>query len=390
MVKAGIDIVLATPPSWRKKRIGLVTNDAALTCRQISSRKALQESGFNLIKIFSPEHGLTAMGADGAPMQDQLDPLTLLPVISLYGDKLAPAAEDLSDLDLLLFDIPDAGSRFYTYLWTLTYCLEVCALTQTKLLVLDRPNPLSGLLSLATGPFLDEEKCASFIGRWSIPVRHSCTLGELATFFNAEKRIGCELEVICCENWYRHYFFTDTEWRFTPPSPALQRFENMLFYPGTCLLEAANLHEGRGTTNAFSLAAAPWLTPESLRHKLLLYGEAGVSFSETTFVSTTTRYFNERCNGLCFSVSEARSFNPLHFGLLLVKSIKDLFPSFDWDVYPTAVNPSGQQHLDRLIGRSNAHEWFELPIAEFQHLITRECATAERWSEKVSRFLMYR
>ena len=105
MVKAGIDIVLATTPSWKKKRIGLLTNDAALTCRGVPSRKALHDAGFNLIKIFSPEHGLTATGADGAPMQDQQDPLTRLPVISLYGEKLAPSVADLSDLDLLLFDI---------------------------------------------------------------------------------------------------------------------------------------------------------------------------------------------------------------------------------------------------------------------------------------------
>jgi uncharacterized protein YbbC (DUF1343 family) len=390
MVKAGIDIVLATTPSWKKKRIGLLTNDAALTSRGVPSRKALHDAGFNLIKIFSPEHGLTATGADGAPMQDQQDPLTRLPVISLYGEKLAPRVADLSDLDLLLFDIPDAGSRFYTYLWTLTYCLEVCALNGTKLLVLDRPNPLSGLLSLASGPFLDEEKCGSFIGRWSIPIRHSCTLGELANYFNVEKKIGCSLEVICCENWHRHYFFTDTGWMFTPPSPALQRFENILFYPGTCLLEAANLHEGRGTDNAFSLVAAPWLIPKQLRSNLLLSSAQGISYHETDLVSTTVRYFNERCYGLGFSVSDIRSFDPLPFGFLLIKSIKDLFPSFLWDVYPTAVNPTGQLHLDRLVGVSNAAEWFELPMAEFQQVIKEQCAVAERWSEKVSPFLLYR
>lgn len=188
MVKTGIDILLEHTPSWKQSRIGLVTNDAALTGQGIASRKAILDNGFNLVRIFSPEHGLSATGADGAPMKDQKDPLTGLPVISLYGEKVAPAADDLCDLDLLLFDIPDAGTRFYTYLWTLTYCLEVCASTKTTLIVLDRPNPLSGILSLAGGPFLDESNCSSFIGRWSIPIRHSCTLGELALYFNQEKK----------------------------------------------------------------------------------------------------------------------------------------------------------------------------------------------------------
>jgi uncharacterized protein YbbC (DUF1343 family) len=389
MVKTGIDILLEHTPSWKQSRIGLVTNDAALTGQGIASRKAILDNGFNLVRIFSPEHGLSATGADGAPMKDQKDPLTGLPVISLYGEKVAPAADDLCDLDLLLFDIPDAGTRFYTYLWTLTYCLEVCASTKTTLIVLDRPNPLSGILALAGGPFLDESNCSSFIGRWSIPIRHSCTLGELALYFNQEKKMKGDLEVICCKGWSRHQFYSDTGLRFIPPSPALQTLNSLLLYPGTCLLEATNLHEGRETGQAFSLVAAPWLDTGMLRNQLLALGVEGFDLLETKFISTSTRFSGKTCTALQFLVQDPRVFNAVPFGFLLIKCIKDLFPFFEWGLYPTAVNPTGQDHLDRLSGVAHSQQWFDLPMNEFKNLVYNECATARPWAEKVSSALLY-
>jgi uncharacterized protein YbbC (DUF1343 family) len=389
MVKAGVDIVIRELPQWRQHRIGLVTNNAALTCQGFSSRKALLDNGFNLVKIFSPEHGISATGADGAPMQDQIDPLTSLPVISLYGEKLAPSASDLLDLDLLLFDIPDAGTRFYTYLWTLTYCLEICGVTKTRLIVLDRPNPISGSIAMASGPFLDETTCSSFIGRWSIPIRHSCTLGELALFFNAEKKIDCPLRIICCEGWERQRFYSETGWKFVAPSPALQHFMNILLYPGTCLLEATNLHEGRGTDQAFALVAAPWLDTAILRDRLMTYGTLGVDFSEGKFISTSGRYPGETCKALFFSVADPRQFDAVYFGFLLIKSIKDLFPSFAWNIYPTAVNPTGQHHLDRLSGVVNSQRWFELPIEEFKMLVLNKCSISKTWASQIAPFLLY-
>ncbi|MFM8591814.1 MAG: exo-beta-N-acetylmuramidase NamZ domain-containing protein [Sphingomonadales bacterium] len=390
MVKSGTDIVLQQVPVWRKQRIGLVTNDAACTLQGISSRKALLDSGFNLIKIFSPEHGISAAGADGAPMHDQSDPLTRLPVISLYGEKLAPSANDLADLDVLLFDVPDAGTRFYTYLWTLSYCLEVCASVQKPLIVLDRPNPISGLLSLAGGPFLDEARSSSFIGRWSIPIRHSCTLGELALYFNQEKKIGCSLQIICCEGWARHQFYPDTNWKFIPPSPALQQFESLLLYPGTCLLEATNLYEGRGTKQAFSLVAAPWLDTRLLRDRLLACGDLGVNFTEETLRSSGARYAGETCKALLFSVTDFRQFDAVFFGFLLIKCLKDNFSAFAWATYPTAVNPTGQHHLDRLSGVPNSQDWFDLSIDQFKILIRDRCATSKTWSDKINPFLLYK
>lgn len=389
MVKAGVDRLLKMEVAWKNQRIGLVTNDAAKTAHQAATRCALLQEGFNLVKIFSPEHGISAAGADGAPMKDLTDPLTELPIISLYGDKLAPRPSDLSDLDLLLFDIPDAGTRFYTYLWTLSYCLEICAKEKKKFIVLDRPNPLSGELSLAAGPFLDEISCSSFIGRWSIPIRHSCTLGELALYFNEVRKIGCPLEVIPCLHWKRSQFYPATQWPFTPPSPALQAFDNMLFYPGTCLIEATNLHEGRGTKEAFAMVAAPWLDTRLLQSHLSAYGVDGIDFVEKSFVSNSNRYTGQNCNALLFSACAPQQFDPVRFGFLLIKCIKDHFSSFEWSVYPTLVNPSGKEHLDRLVGVHDARAWFDLPLPAFEQLIAAQCIVSRSWPSMVSSFLLY-
>lgn len=157
----GIDLLLADPGEWKNGRLGLVTNNAATTSSGEASRGALLRNGYNLVRLFSPEHGLSTKGADGVAQPGEVDPLTGLQVVSLYGDHFRPSMEELADLDLVLFDIPDAGCRFYTYLWTLTHVMEACAAAGKKLIVLDRPNPLSGDLFKAEGPMLDEKNCAS-------------------------------------------------------------------------------------------------------------------------------------------------------------------------------------------------------------------------------------
>jgi uncharacterized protein YbbC (DUF1343 family) len=141
----GIDIVLKNEPNWKMDRIAMLTNDAAITKTGINSRLALKNAGFSLIKIFSPEHGIKTIGEDGAYMQDGLDEITGLQVISLYGEKYMPTADDMKDIDVMLFDIPDAGTRFYTYLWSMTYWIEAAAKLNKKVIILDRPNPLGGI-----------------------------------------------------------------------------------------------------------------------------------------------------------------------------------------------------------------------------------------------------
>lgn len=198
-IQFGIDNLLALNPKWKTKRIAFLTNDAATTIKGISSRKALMDAGFNIVLLFSPEHGINTKGADGFIIKDAVDPITNLQIISLYNKKLAPTKDDLKGIDILLFDIPDAGTRFYTYLWTMSYYIETAAKFKLPIYILDRPNPLSGMFNLVEGPMLDSS-LSSFIGRFSIPIKHQSSFGELARYFNESQNWNAPLEVITCKN----------------------------------------------------------------------------------------------------------------------------------------------------------------------------------------------
>jgi uncharacterized protein YbbC (DUF1343 family) len=389
-IRFGIDVLLADRPSWKSKRIGLVTNHAATTHDIIPSREALLQQQFNLQKLFSPEHGLNTQGVDGREMQDGKDVLTGLPVISLYSNKLAPSAEDLSDLDIVLFDVPDVGSRFYTYLWTMTHVMEACARHKKGLVILDRPNPVSGNLELAEGPVLDESQ-ASFIGRWPIPIRHSCTLGELALYFNTTRNIQCGLEVIKCQYWERNDFQPDWGTRFVPTSPAIQSFQGMLLYPGLCLLEATNISEGRGTDNSFCLAGAPWIKGEAIAGILNDMALDDVMITPVSFTpkDSNSKYDNQLCGGVRLEVREPGFFQSVSYGLILIRLIKQMYPkAFEWNTYPTLVNPTGEQHLDKLLGIANSEQLFELPFPTFIAQITR-LTQYKNWKEEIGSFLLY-
>jgi len=175
----GIDALLASNPSWKTHRIGLLTNDAARTQNGEKSRVALLKQNYQLVRLFSPEHGMKAQGKDGAWMPHQIDEITKLPIVSLYQEKQQVNDNNIDDLDVLLVDLPDVGVRFYTYLWSMTYFIEAAARKKKKIVILDRPNPLGGAINKSEGPMLSNN-CSSFIGRFNIPVTHYCTLGELA------------------------------------------------------------------------------------------------------------------------------------------------------------------------------------------------------------------
>ncbi len=390
MIQFGIDILLSQQPTWKKGRIGLVTNHAATTNDLIPSREALLERQFDLVKLFSPEHGLDVQGADGHEMKDGIDVLTGLPVISLYSNKLAPSQNDLADIDIILFDIPDVGSRFYTYLWTMTHVMEACAQNKKKLIILDRPNPVSGNIELAEGPMLDESQ-ASFIGRWPIPIRHSCTLGELALYFNSAKNIHCDIDIIKCEGWNRNDLQPDWGTHFVPTSPAIQSFESMLLYPGLCLLEATNISEGRGTDRSFITAGAPWIKGEAIAVILNEMGLDDVGVTPVTFMPAdkNSKYYQQSCSGVEMEVREPHYFQSVLYGLILIRLIKQIYPQqFAWKPYPTLVNPTGKHHLDKLLGIADSEKLFELPLPKFIAEVTR-LTQCKNWKEEIEEFLLY-
>jgi uncharacterized protein YbbC (DUF1343 family) len=387
-VVLGIDALLVQEPDWKNRRIALVTNHAATTSRFVPSRAALLQQGFNVVKLFSPEHGLDTTGADGHAMKNSVDVLTRLPVVSLYGDKLAPSRSDLANVDLVVFDIPDIGSRFYTYLWTLSHVLEACASFDVPLVIADRPNPLSGNFALAAGPLLDEAHCGSFIGRWAIPVRHGSTLGELARYFNASRNIGCQLDVVPCLNWRRDMFYPDWARSFVPLSPAIPVFESALLYQGLCLLEATNCSEGRGTATPFRVVGSPWLRADETARLFNAMAPENVVARPVSFTPTEGKYAGQKCNGIMLHVADFAGFRPLDAGLLVVRIIKELHGEFAWATYPTHVNPSGRKHLDLLLGTEGAEKMFDVPLPEFVAAAGKLTDPGD-WSSRMRPFLLY-
>lgn len=380
----GIDQLIQHSSPAQYGRIGLVTNDAAYTTMGQQSRLALLEADFSIQKLFSPEHGLSAKGPDGAFIPNGVDSLTALPIVSLYGEKLAPDSTDLTDIDTVFFDIPDIGLRYYTYLWTLTHVLEACSAHQKKLVILDRPNPLSGSIE---GPMLEEKNCSSFIGRWNIPVRHGCTLGELAMFFNAEKNLQVDLQVVSCKGWNRTLILRDYGMPFQPTSPAIVSWECMLAYPITAYLEATNLSDGRGTNVPFAQIGAPWLQGFDLSKLQGLTED--VVFENCQFVPSEGKYMNEVCYGIKIRVKKAQQYPSTLLGLCLIKLIKSQYSTyFSWKPYPTRANPTGLRHLDLLTGIYQSERLFELTWVDFFTQI-KDFTRITEWQRKVSPYLLY-
>ena len=386
-IRFGVDTLLSNPPNWKQQRIGFLTNDAAKTTAQIQSRKALIDAGFNVVKLFSPEHGIDTKGADGAKMYDSKDPITGLPIISLYGNKFAPTEMDLNNLDILLFDVPDAGTRFYTYLWSMTYFMQAAAKHQLPIYILDRPNPLGGDFALAEGPYLDGS-ISSFIGRFNIPIKHQCSLGELALYFNQELQWGAKLEVIKCENLERKHIFYDWHQPWTNTSPAIQNFEACLLYPGLCFFEATNVSVGRGTPYSFEWIGATWfnLPAITMLWQNILRDDIKI---ETLTLDLTIQNQILPAKGIRIKVIDPVNYDAVLNGLLLVKLIKDIHPNeFNWQPYPTQANPTGKNHLSLLMGVPNAEAIFDLPLKEWMQQIMK-LSTVKDWATKMQNYTLY-
>jgi len=382
-VVPGIDTFLEHPETDKNIRWGLLTNDAAFSSDGLLSRVALVKKGFNLVKLFSPEHGITRTGADGTFQKNSIDSHTGLPVISLYGDHLSPTEEDFSDIDRVIVDIPDVGCRFYTYLWTITYVMEACAIYGKQLIILDRPNPLGGEMSMAEGPMLDEAICSSFIGRWSIPIRHSCTLCELSLYFSALKIKGLNLKIIPVRNWQRYQLAGTDNFNFIPTSPAIKNSTTALLYPGMGLLEGVNVNEGRGTDIPFQVCGAPWINPDHLQELFKSKNLAAIKSRPLDYTPVDGLYKGEHCYGLQFSITNTLNFHPVKAGLSLLQSIIELYPLFVKErFYITNANPTGKAHLDKLTGIQNA-------LNLLKDGYTLQTDVSQTWTQEITPYLLY-
>ena len=312
----------------RGKRVGLITNQTGVDRRGRTAIELLAKApGVNLVALFSPEHGL--VGSADAKIASAKDPATGLPVYSLYGDTLRPTDPMLQGIDALVFDIQDAGVRFYTYITTMAYCMEEAAKRGIPFFVLDRPNPLGG--ELLEGPLLDRDNLG-FVGYFPMPVRHAMTIGELAQMFNAENHIGCDLHVIAMKGWRRNQFYQDTGLRWVPPSPNLRTLNATVLYPGLEILQNAGVSVGRGTPTPFEQIGAPWIEPEALARELARRNLPGIRVKPVVFTPASAPHAGKRCGGVAFRVLNRGAVRSMRLGIEIALILKKLYPKqFDSD-----------------------------------------------------------
>jgi uncharacterized protein YbbC (DUF1343 family) len=362
----GVDRLVAAPSlAGAARRIGLVTNDAARLAGNSAdrARAALVRAELPIVRLFGPEHGLAGVAADGASVGDAVDPLTGLEVVSLHGERLRPSHGSIADLDLVLFDIPDVGARFYTYIWTLHAMMDACEAAGLPPCILDRPNPLGGLMTNAEGPVLDMQ-FASFIGGEPMPIRHSVTIGELARLWQQERFRTLRLEVIACTGWQRAILWPETGLEFIPTSPAMPSFESALLYPGVCLFEAADLSVGRGTPTPFQYVGAPWLDAKMILEVFAPFRTPGVRLDADRFMPTVGIHAHLEMPCVRINVLDPPAVRPVSLGIrLLAVIIATHRPAFTWAIYPTAANPGGEGHFERLVGVSGIRQALDDPDA---------------------------
>lgn len=309
------------------RRVGLVTNHTGVDFEGESSIDLLRAApGVSLISIFSPEHGLR--GELDHTVHDNRDAKTGLPVYSLYGPRKRPSAQELRGIDTLVFDIQDAGTRFYTYLTTLGLILETAAEHKLRAVILDRPNPIGGLA--VEGPVLEPGR-ESFTGYHSIPVRHGMTFGELAGLLNQERRIHADLQVIPMRGFRRSMLWDDTGLRWINPSPNMKSLTSAILYPGIGLLETTNVSVGRGTDRPFQLVGAPFIDGAALASALSAENLPGAQFTEIRFTPASSVYAGLSCGGVEITIEDRTKIEPVRVGLAVAQKLRLLYPS-QWKV----------------------------------------------------------
>jgi uncharacterized protein YbbC (DUF1343 family) len=333
-VRTGAEVLLERYlNSLAGKRVGIVCNHTSVLPNGIHLVDTLLRRGVNVTALFAPEHGIRGAAPAGQKLFDDIDPATGLHIYSLYGGTRKPAQQTLENVDVLLFDLQDVGSRFYTYASTMAYVMEAAAENGKKFILLDRPNPING--ETVEGPVLDLS-LISFIGLFPIPVRHGLTLGELAKMIVGEGYINpssVDLLVVPMEGWHRSMWYDQTGLRWIAPSPNMKTLATATVYPGTCLFEACNITEGRGTAKPFEYIGAPGLRPDRLLERLKAWKLPGVKFVPVEFTpmpdsiaAPTPKFSGKRCRGVYLQVTDRNTFRPVLTGLLLFKTVRDLYP----------------------------------------------------------------
>jgi len=370
-VRTGLDIVVAGGFSeFKGKRVGIITNHTGINRegRHIADLFK-QAAGVELVALFGPEHGIRGDTEAGGKVATGVDAKTGVTVHSLYGETREPTPEMLKNVEVLIFDVQDVGARFYTYISTMALAMEAAAELRIPFYVLDRPNPIGNLVE---GPVLDPAH-RSFVGIHPIALRHGMTVGELAQMFNDEgwlqtgsketpQTIKADLRIIKMDGWRRDLLFDETGLPWISPSPNMTALATALVYPGTCLLEATNFSEGRGTNLPFEKVGAPWLDSNKLIEKLR--GRvAGVELRPIDFIpldipgkARNPKFNGTACRGIQIDVTQPRTFQSVAFGINLLCALQELYPKQFVIKENSMARLSGQSWVAKMISSGKKPE----------------------------------
>jgi uncharacterized protein YbbC (DUF1343 family) len=334
-IELGIERLIREPRRYLNgHRIGLICNQASVDhTLQHSADLLMRVPGVELTALFGPQHGIRGEVQDNMiETEHAVDQATGLPVFSLYSETREPTDEMLDKIDAFVFDMQDVGCRIYTFVYTMANCMRAASRTGKKVIVCDRPNPITG--QMVEGNVLESE-FASFVGQFPIPTRHGMTVGELARMFHEHFNVKCELEVVDMEGWEREHWMDETDAPWVMPSPNMPTVETATVFPGTVHVEGTQVSEGRGTTRPFELIGAPYINSDKLAEHLTNLQLPGVFFRPCGFRPTFQKHAEQICGGVQIHVTDRLSFRPVITGIAIVKAIHELYPNdFAWKLPP--------------------------------------------------------
>ncbi|PGM57139.1 DUF1343 domain-containing protein [Bacillus sp. AFS053548] len=379
-VTPGIEVLLADQKELLiGKKVGLITNPTGIDSKLNSIVDLLYEDpNIELTALFGPEHGVRGDAQAGSYVESYIDDKTGLPVYSLNGQTKKPTPDMLKNVDVLLFDIQDVGTRHYTYIYTMAYAMEAAKENNIPIVVLDRPNPQGGLS--VDGPILEPDSL-SFIGLYPIPTKHGMTVGELATFFNKEYKIGADLKVVKMKGWKRSMDYDETGLPFVLPSPNMPTVSTTFIYPATGLIEGTNLSEGRGTTKPFEIIGAPYINGTDLVSKLNALKLPGVKFRAASFIPTFSKHAGILSHGVEIYVTDREKLEAVSTGLHIIKTIHDMYPN-DFEFL-------SNNFFDKLIG----NDWIRPMILEgasVTEIMNKYQKELDEFKKVRKKYLMYK
>lgn len=337
-MKLGIDVLLEKKKELIKgKKIGILAHAASVDTRGKHTIDRISKSRLGrIVALFGPEHGLATHAQDMEAVNSAVDSTTGIPIHSLYGstlDSLKPTQEMLKDTDVLVCDLQDIGSRYYTYVWTVCLCAEACKESGKKIIICDRPNPING--ETVEGGEI-EEGFESFVGLYSIPVRHAMTIGEIVSLVNKREKIGADITIVKMQGWKRGQSWDDIKLNWTNPSPNMCSYTAALLYPGMCLIEGTNISEGRGTDTPFEIVGAPYMDTEKFIKEFRKLKLNGVIAAPSAFIPMRQKWAGKYCNGIRWTITDVKKFRPYLTGLVFLWLMNRMYKGkgFEWRVAP--------------------------------------------------------